>query len=215
MANVANVDKDFAEEFFLHVVKTKQAKKAKREEKKIKKIRKKEITRIKKKEKEKEKIGEKELMPVHVVSEKEIARPEIAPMPAEVPEAPLPPTKLMMKPPQVPVARLPKPPKFFEQELKIKPAVDLGKLNNLIVDPTIEAIQCDGSFIPVKIIRAGETINTNIELNDREITDIINVFSRNLGIEAKGPVFKASIQGLMLSAIISEFAGTRFIITKK
>jgi hypothetical protein len=208
-------EKDFAEEFFLHVVKTKQAKKVRQEEKKIKKLRKREKSRIKKKVKDTEKIEEKKLRPV--VSERKITKPEIAPLPVEVPEAPTPPMKILMGPPKVPKPELslPKPPKFFEQELKLKPIVDLGKLNNLIVDPTIEAIQCDGSFIPVKIIKNGESINTNIELNDREINDIINIFARNLGVEVKGPVFKASIQGLMLSAVVSEFAGTRFIITKK
>ena len=117
--------------------------------------------------------------------------------------------------PQLPQPRLPQPPRFFEQEMKIKPTVNLGKINTFITDPTIEAIQCDGSFMPLKVFKKGEPINTNLELNDREITDIINKFAEQSGQEVEGPVFKASIQGLMLSAVISEFAGTKFMITKK
>ncbi len=211
-------EKDFAEEFFLHVVKTKQAKKAKHEEKRIHKVRKKAVAKAKKKEKEIEKIKEKELKP-EMKSTVNLSKPVIAPLPAEIEHVPEPPARLLMKPFEIPIPapkpRLLQPPRFFEQEMKVKPVVDLGKLNNLITDPTVQAIQCDGSFMPVKIIRKGETINTNIELDEREINDIINKFAGQAGQDIKGPVFKASIQGLMISAVISDFVDKRFIITKK
>lgn len=226
-------DKDFAEEFFLHVVKTKQSKQAKSREKRIHKIRKKARGKLKEREKEKEK--EKE---IEKIKEKEFEpetrlmpprkKPPIAPLPAEIEHAPEPPAKLLMgpagsppEPPKFPSPkmleppRLPTPPKFFEQEMKIQPSVNLGKINKFITDPTVQAIQCDGSFMPLKILKKDETIDTDIELNDREITDIINAFARHVGKEVKGPVFKASIKGLMISAVVSDFIGTKFMITKK
>lgn len=207
-------EKDFAEEFFLHVVKTKQAKKARQEEKKIKKVRRKIKTRVKKKEKETEKIAEKELIPETKITAQR-AMPLIAPLPAELEHVPEPPAHVLMAPPKIPQPRLLQVPRFFEQEIKIKPIINLGKLNTFTTDPTIESIQCDGSFMPIKVFKKGEPINTNVELNDREITDIINKFAEQSGQEVKGPVFKASIQGLMLSAVVSEFVGIKFMITKK
>ncbi len=225
---MAGRDKDFAEEFFLHVVKTKQSKQAKSREKRIHKIRKKARGRIKErekgkeKEKETEKIKEKEFEPETRLAPPR-KKPPIAPMPAELEHAPEPPAKLLMGPgpPEPPTPKMPEPPKlpalpkFFEQEMRIQPSVNLGKINKFITDPTVQAIQCDGSFMPLKILKKDETIDTDMELNDREITDIINAFARHVGKEVKGPVFKASIKGLMISAVVSDFIGTKFIITKK
>jgi hypothetical protein len=222
-------EKDFTEEFFLHVVKTKQAKQAKRRDKRIHKVRKKIKKKLKEKEKEIEKIREHELRPElrHEIKPgmkiTERKKPPIEPIPVELEHAPEPPAELLMSPPKVPepklslprLPKLPQPPKFFETGVKIHPSLNLGKLNDFITDPTIQAIQCDGSFMPLKILKKDETIDTDIELNDREITDIINAFARHVSKEVKGPVFKASIKGLMISAVVSEFIGTKFIITKK
>jgi hypothetical protein len=229
------VEKDFVEEFFLQTI---RAKKAKEERRKRRKSKKKE-EQIKEREKEeaekiREKISAKEFKPIiapRVLPEKQPQEAEETEaekeMPAIIPasteqiidiEVPEPPTHLieMPEPPLPPPdVMLPTPPKFFEPGIGVKPVVDLGKLNSLITDPTVESIQCDGSFMPVKIVRNDQEVNTQIELDDRDINEIINKFAQASQKQVQGPVFKATIHGLTISAVISEFAGTKFIITKR
>jgi len=92
--------------------------------------------------------------------------------------------------------------------------IDLGKLNPLIKDPLVREIQCSG--INQNIIVKGNmgTKPTSIILNKSEIDLIIQKFSNISRIPVSSGIYKVIVGKLILSAIISEVIGSRFIINK-
>jgi hypothetical protein len=93
--------------------------------------------------------------------------------------------------------------------------IDIGKLNPFVTDPTVRLIECNGAekIIVVKRIR-GETRTTNIKLNEDEIIGVIKEFSERARIPIEKGIFKAAVGKLIISAIISDFVGSKFLITK-
>lgn len=141
------------------------------------------------------------------------------PSPSEVTkeEWPLRPPKPPARPPEEEAAAPPTPEVITPaapEAVPVKPLLDLGKLNPLVADVTITAIQCDGANIPIKIIRAGRIEETPMILTEEEIKSIIKAFSEVSGQAITEPMFKASAAGWTISATISAFAGTKFVITR-
>jgi len=93
--------------------------------------------------------------------------------------------------------------------------IDLGKINLLIKDPTVNTIECIG---PEKNLlvkrRGGEKRITAIKLTEEEIREIIKKFSRAAKIPIEKGSFKAAVGKLIISAIISDTPGSKFLITK-
>lgn len=90
----------------------------------------------------------------------------------------------------------------------------LGKLDQLIRDPSIQSIECSGPNKNTLVKRYNQTNTTRIILNQSEITDIIDIFSVKAKIPVIGGILKAAVGNLVISAVISEFVGSRFIINK-
>lgn len=123
-----------------------------------------------------------------------------------------------LPPPKKPVLRIPEPrlPETFSY-LKPSPTkteIDLGKLNPLIKDPLIKVIECNGPDEHVMVTGSMGTKPTGIILNKEEIDDIIIIFSDASKIPVHEGVFKVAIGRLILSAIVSEIVGSKFIIRK-
>lgn len=92
--------------------------------------------------------------------------------------------------------------------------LDLGKLNPLIRDQNVRAIECNG---PDENIIAKGNIGaktTNIILNKEEINQVLQKFSESSRIPMHEGVFKIVVGRLILSAIVSEVVGSKFIIRK-
>lgn len=92
--------------------------------------------------------------------------------------------------------------------------IDLSKINSIISDPTVKAIECAGpdNFLVIQGI-IGKKV-TNIKLNEEEIKEVINKFSEKTKIPVIKGIFRAVSGNLMISAVISELAGFRFVIRK-
>lgn len=90
----------------------------------------------------------------------------------------------------------------------------LGKLESLIRDPSIQSIECSGPNKNILVKRYNRFNTTRIVLNQAEITDIIDSFSTKAKIPVVGGILKAVVGDLIISAVISEFVGSRFIINK-
>jgi len=90
----------------------------------------------------------------------------------------------------------------------------VGELLSLINDQNVSSLECPGpnKFISVRVF--GQTKLTKIQLDKEDINEIINSFSREARIPRIGGIFKAIINNLVLTAIDTEIAGPRFIITK-
>jgi len=90
----------------------------------------------------------------------------------------------------------------------------LGKLDPLIRDPSIQSIECSGPNKNILVKRYNRFNTTKIILNQADITDVIESFSSQAKIPIVGGILKAVVGGLIISAVISEFVGSRFIINK-
>jgi len=91
--------------------------------------------------------------------------------------------------------------------------IDLGKLNPLIKDPAVRMIEVNPDE-KIKVIGTMGTRTTGIILTKEEIDGIIDKFSMSSKIPAEEGIYRAVVGKLILSAIISEVIGSRFIIRK-
>jgi hypothetical protein len=92
--------------------------------------------------------------------------------------------------------------------------IDLKRLNPLIKDPFVKAIECNGEDEAIIVEGNIGRKRTDIVLNKVEINEIIKKFSE----EGKTPihlgVYKIVVGKLRLLAIISELISTKFLIQK-
>lgn len=144
----------------------------------------------------------------------------------------LPRTQLIRKPTEItppkPIKRFTRPlpkvlfipePKLPQHLEYLKPIpgsgteIDLFKINPLIKDPAVRVIEGNTNE---KVIVMGTmgTKPTNIFLNKEDVDRIINKFSEVSKIPVTEGVYRVVVGNLILSAIISETIGSRFIIKK-
>lgn len=91
--------------------------------------------------------------------------------------------------------------------------IDLLKLNPLIKDPAVRIIEVNPDD---KVIVTGAmgTKPTDIVLNKEDIDRVINAFSVTSRIPIGEGIYKVAVGSLILSAIISDVVGSKFIIRK-
>ncbi len=121
-----------------------------------------------------------------------IARPRIL----RIPEPKLPPTLQYLKPTPTNIQ------------------IDLEKLNPLIKDPAVKAIECNGPDENIIVRGTMGTKRTNIILSEEEINQIMKKFSETAKIPIHEGIFRVVAGMLILSAIISDVIGSKFIIKK-
>jgi len=104
-----------------------------------------------------------------------------------------------------------------EEELageKIPTGFELGKINNLIKDPRVTEIECPGPGKYILVRTMNKVTVTKNTLSQSEIQTIIDKFSQDSKIPVIGGLFKAAVGNLIITAVISDIVGQRFIITK-
>ncbi len=92
--------------------------------------------------------------------------------------------------------------------------IDLSKLNPLINDPMVNAIECYGPEENVVVKGRMGIKKTPLILTKEEISDTIDRFSKETKIPVQEGVFKVVAGRLILLAIISEVVGSKFVIKK-
>jgi hypothetical protein len=102
----------------------------------------------------------------------------------------------------------------FQEENENNINENLANISNLIEDPSVTSIECPGPKRMVIIKKFNKRMPLHIYLNQDEINFILDYFSQESRIPRIGGVFKAIINNMIMTAIDSEFAGPRFIITK-
>ncbi|MDP3882393.1 MAG: hypothetical protein Q8Q31_05950 [Nanoarchaeota archaeon] len=90
-----------------------------------------------------------------------------------------------------------------------------AKLDELIQDPSVETIECPGPDKPILISRRGKIQPTSFALKAEEIDRIMKEISDKTRIPLTTGVFRAALRRYLVTAVLSEFVGTRFIIQKK
>lgn len=92
--------------------------------------------------------------------------------------------------------------------------ISLGKLTPFINDPLVTSIECPGPGQNI-IINKGEALQTiPLTLTKKEIDELMNIISKRIKIPIATGVFKAALSNFIISAVVSEFIGTRFYIEK-
>ncbi|MBS3086782.1 hypothetical protein J4422_03715 [Candidatus Pacearchaeota archaeon] len=119
----------------------------------------------------------------------------IPPMP-QIPELILPPTVQYLRPVPIPIE------------------VNLKKLTPLVRDPLVRIIECNGPNENVVVIGTMGRKKTGTVLNKEEIDEIIKTFSEATKIPINEGIFKVVFGKLILSAIVSDVIGSKFIIKK-
>lgn len=108
--------------------------------------------------------------------------------------------------------------KTTTKSMIIKPTegyLDLGKLNLLVSDVGVESIECLGPNKGVLVKKSGRVQRTNVILTKEEIKKVIKDFSEKTKIPLTQGTFKAILGNLIITAILSDFVGTKFILQKK
>ena len=106
-------------------------------------------------------------------------------------------------------------PAIIQPEIQQRPAgLNLGKLDLLLKDRSIQSVECPGPGRNILIKKHNKINTTKMTLNQVEITNIINNFAQEARIPVTGGVLKAAVGDLVVSAVISEFVGSRFILNK-
>ena len=128
------------------------------------------------------------------------------------------PKKMVMKPPMI---KIPKHPKIIMTNPsvsghKTKSTDELmGEINKILNDKNVQMIECPGPGRNV-LVKVRNNVNvTKLNLDEAEIKNIIIYFSDYARIPIVGGILKTSVEDLMISAVVSDYAGSRFIINKR
>ncbi len=108
------------------------------------------------------------------------------------------------------------PPRFQNiTPIPVKINIDLGKLNSILKNPETEAIECEGSNIPLKVIeKTKRKVTTKISLTKEEIDKIIQAFSEKKKIPLMEGTYRIATGNLTLFAVVSNVISSRFVIRK-
>jgi len=90
----------------------------------------------------------------------------------------------------------------------------LGRLEPLVKDLSVQSIECPGPGKNVLVKKYNKINVTKIIMSKSEIDEIIDNFSKNAMIPVVGGILKAAVGDLVISAVISEYVGSRFILNK-
>jgi len=150
-----------------------------------------------------EKKLEKNIIPIYqkpvIISKIEQPKPIITP-PIQVSQQPLPP----------PIKQIIKP-----RPIQLQPGeIDFGRILPIIRDPNVTYIECQGEEKNIIIKREENTISTQIILKKDEINKIIKSFSEKAQIPLIEGMLNARVDGLEISAVVSEVISPSFILKK-
>ena len=93
--------------------------------------------------------------------------------------------------------------------------LDLPKIDSLLSDPGVQTVECPGPDKPVLLYKNGAIVQSKLKLNAEEINEIMKDISEKTRIPLMSGVFKAAYGNLVITSVVSEFVGTRFIVQKK
>ncbi len=117
----------------------------------------------------------------------------------------------------LPVLRIPEPrlPMHLQniQPIPTNYPIPLGKLEKLINNPSVQAVECPGPDQEI-ILRTPQPKQTKVKLTKEEIDTLIKGFAQTAGIPLNQGLNTFVVGSLKLSAIISDIIGSKFILKK-
>lgn len=113
----------------------------------------------------------------------------------------------------VPETRLPE--RFnYLRPVPLEQQIELGKIDVLIQDPNVDAIECPGENEETIVKGTMGEQKTEIKLSKKEIDDVINKFSELTKIPVNEGIYKVVYGKLILLAVVSDVVGSKFLIKK-
>jgi len=113
----------------------------------------------------------------------------------------LPPIKLTMPPaPQVPSM----------QKITI-----MDRLNRIFADPAVQVLNCPGPNKNILITRQGRVQPSQILFSEEEIKNFMKELSEKTKIPLIPGLIKVIFQNLIITSVISEFVGTKFVAERR
>lgn len=90
----------------------------------------------------------------------------------------------------------------------------LGKLDGLLRDNSLLSIESPGPGKNILVKKGSRVMVTKIILSKEEIDSIIQKFADEARIPISGGVVKAAVGNMVISAVLSDFVGSRFVINR-
>ncbi len=95
------------------------------------------------------------------------------------------------------------------------PKDGFGKIDPILKDPSVMSIEVPGPGKRVLVNRGGKVQPTSLMLLKDDIDRIINHLSEKTRIPVVPGLFKAVYGDLVMTAVVSDFVGSRFLIQKR
>lgn len=114
----------------------------------------------------------------------------------------------------IPEPRLPPQLAYLKPTPSFNVDIDLGPLNLFLKDPSIISIECNGPDTGIIVKTQNQERVTNVFLNQEEISQVIDIFSKQTKIPIEEGTFRVALGNLVFSAIISDIVGSKFVIKK-
>lgn len=121
------------------------------------------------------------------------------------------PNPIVRKPINPIIAQIP----IQNQQAKYEIMDSMKKLSPFILDQFVQSIECKGPGKPLLVLKGTSLQVTNIILTKEEIDVIMQDISKQTRIPLMQGLFRALFGNLIITAVISEFVGTRFVIEKR
>lgn len=102
-----------------------------------------------------------------------------------------------------------------QQSNQIEQMQSLEKIRNLLKDIYVRSVECPGPGKPIIVFKGNLPQTTNILLNEDEIKAIMTEISAKTRIPLLPGLFRTALENVIVTAVISDFVGTRFVIEKK
>ncbi|MBI5803803.1 hypothetical protein HY450_01000 [Candidatus Pacearchaeota archaeon] len=114
-------------------------------------------------------------------------------------------TPQVMMPPQIPLS-----------SPQGKENINIGKITQILLDPSVFSVECPGPNKNLLVNRSGVIQTSKLMMTNEQIKSLMEEFSEKTRIPLiESGLFKALFQDLLFTAVVSEFVGTRFIIQKR
>ncbi|HVY01512.1 MAG TPA: hypothetical protein VHA12_01985 [Candidatus Nanoarchaeia archaeon] len=101
-----------------------------------------------------------------------------------------------------------------EHIIKDSQTIDFGKLSTFLSDLSVTGVECPGPNKNVLVNKSGLVQTSAVTMSADEMQEILKEFSEKTKIPLIPGIFKALYNNFLITAVISEIAGNRFIIEK-
>jgi hypothetical protein len=115
--------------------------------------------------------------------------------------------------------------KTNEEPIKAKPTIQpptktasilgLSRLYPILNDPSVISVECPGPAKHLIVNKSGVLQTASTTLSKEEISHVLKEISEKTNIPIIPGIFKAAFNNMILTAVTSDIAGSRFVIQKR